>query len=101
MDPVAPVTHPTPSEFRLDGTTYVVRPGVNTENLILQRGRRTVAIRYPDGQMTGPARQVFDQIQAGLAILVVRCVDCGRELTDAESKARRVGPDCWAARRPA
>ena len=98
MEPATPVTHPAPGAYRLGAATYTLVDGLNPGNLIVRRSRRVVAVLYPNGELVGPGRDAAAAILAGHAQRVYRCGDCHRELTDAESIARGVGPDCWAAR---
>lgn len=100
----APASTVPPGEYRLrlpgtarPVTLEVSRNGAGTA--LLWCDNRWVGCLTSGGRYEGYAwaREALAAIPAH-GQRISRCQDCHRELTDPESIARGIGPDCWAAR---
>jgi len=96
---------PSPGEFRLTmpgaSRSIVVKlERTRAGHTLIRRAGRAGGLLTPSGHYEGRpwAREALAALAAGRGEPVVRCGVCARELTDQDSKARGVGPDCWAAR---
>jgi hypothetical protein len=71
---------------------------------VTKRARRLAYYRQRAAETSGATRRRYDadaarELEALHA--ASQCEDCGTPLADPVSKARRVGPDCWAQRHAA
>lgn len=64
------------------------------------KAAKQLALMTAPGSAFGPySEQTYRLVSAGIAAGLAaqeRCQHCGMALSDPESVARRIGPDCWA-----